>query len=83
MIAKTSDSQYGSELVDQITVELRQLSNEKLDIVREFVAFLASREDGDVCLDCLITPHDMTLASEAALKKHWDTPVEDATWADL
>lgn len=83
MIAKSPDSQPTGELVEQITEGLRQLSSEKLLTVREFVAFLASRADDDVCLDCLVTPRDMALASEAALKKFWDSPAEDATWADL
>ena len=83
MIAKSSDSDQAAELVDQITGELRRLSSDKLVTVRDFVAFLASRKDDDICLDCLLTPHDMTLASQDALKKFWDSPAEDEAWADL
>jgi hypothetical protein len=83
MIAKTPDSQEVEQLVTQISEELRQLSNDKLITVREFVAFLASRADDDICLDCLVTPREITLASEAALKKLWDSPEEDAAWAHL
>lgn len=83
MIAKSTDTELKAELVGQITNRLRQLSPEKLATVREFVAFLASRDEDDVCLDCLLTPRDMALASQDTLKKFWDSPAEDAAWANL
>lgn len=83
MIAKTPDVQNVDQLLSQITSKLRQLTSDKLITVREFVAFLASRSDDDICLDSLVTPIEITLASESALKILWDGPEEDVAWAHL
>lgn len=83
MIAKNPDSPNIDELLTQITSDLRHLSNDKLITVREFVAFLLTRSEDDVCLDGLVTPLEITLASEAVLKELWDNPEEDAAWAHL
>ena len=62
--------------IAEITKRLRELPEEKLAAVYEFVTRLA--EDGEKS-DTFRT----TLASEAVLRRDWDTPAEDAAWADL
>jgi hypothetical protein len=60
------------ELIDK---ELTELTEAQQREVYDFVRFLRAQQD-DSAFNGL-------LASESALKKDWDTPQEDAAWANL
>jgi hypothetical protein len=62
--------------IAEITERLRELPEDKLAVVYEFVSRLAG--DGEMS-ESLKT----MLASEAVLSRDWDRPEEDAAWADL
>jgi len=62
--------------IGEITQRLRELPEEKLAAVYEFVNRLA--EDGEMS-EGLKT----MLASEVVLRRDWDRPEEDEAWADL
>jgi len=62
--------------IAEITQRLRELPEEKLAVVYEFVNRLA--EDGKMS-----EGFKTMLASEAVLRRDWDRPEEDAAWADL
>jgi hypothetical protein len=62
--------------ITEITQRLRELPEEKLAVVYEFVNRLA--EDGEMS-----EGFKTMLASEAVLRRDWDRPEEDAAWADL
>ena len=71
--------------ITQITNRLRQLPADKLAEVYDFVNFLFEQEESKMMLreksqDYAI---DTMLASEDVLRRDWDTPEEDAAWADL
>lgn len=65
-----------SVTIPQITERLTQLPPEKLAVVFDFVSYLAERRHDSASF------HTM-LASEAVLRRDWDTPEEDEAWADL
>ena len=60
----------------QIEALLGELPPEKLAVVLDFVSYLADRRADE-------EPLQTMLASEAVLRRDWDTPEEDAAWADL
>jgi hypothetical protein len=59
----------------QLIQEIDTLPSEYFPEVLEFVSYLRVRRTP------LVT--DTMLLSQAALAKDWDTPEEDAAWADL
>jgi len=61
--------------ITEITERLRELPEEKLAIVYEFVNRLAEGR--------MFEGVETMLASEAVLRRDWDHPEEDAAWADL
>jgi hypothetical protein len=72
--------------IPTITQRLRQLPEEKLVEVYDFVNFLLERgekssinlsEEGESYL------LDTMIASEMVLQQDWDTPEEDKAWANL
>ena len=62
--------------ISELTKRLRELPEEKLAVVYEFVNRLADDE-------VLSEGFNTMLASEAVLRRDWDRPEEDAAWADL
>jgi hypothetical protein len=68
--------------LDEIDARLRRLPPDKLMVVYDFISYLLDRE-------MVVLPMDDTdaratmLASEAILRRDWDTPEEDAAWAHL
>ncbi len=62
--------------IAQIEERLRELHPDKLAVVLDFVSYLTERQRSSGALDTM-------LASEAVLRRDWDTPGEDAAWADL
>jgi hypothetical protein len=60
----------------QIEERLRELSPEKLTVVYDFVSFLVEQQRRSASFQTM-------LASEAVLRRDWDSPEEDAAWADL
>jgi hypothetical protein len=62
--------------LETVEQQLRQLPPDKLAIVADFVAFLATRWE-EAAAD------EATKASEDALREFWDLPEEDETWAHL
>ena len=65
-------------VVNQITSRLMTLPVNDLYEVARFIEALETSSAGSVseAMAC-------ALASEATLAKYWDTPEEDAAWADL
>lgn len=62
--------------IAEITARLRELPEDKLAIVYQFVNRLA--ETGKMS-----ESFETMLASEVVLRRDWDRPEEDAAWADL
>ena len=69
--------------VDRIDERLRQLPPEKLGAVYDFVSSLLDREQSDHLSDAEMDARSTMLASEAVLRREWDSPGEDAAWAHL
>jgi hypothetical protein len=62
--------------ISQIEERLRQLPADKLEVVFDFVSYLAERQ---LTSDSFQT----MLASEAVLRRDWERPEEEAAWAHL
>ncbi len=62
--------------IAQIDDQLRRLPQEKLAVVYDFVAFLATKQTGD-------SMQSLLEASATTLRKDWDRPEEDEAWANL
>jgi hypothetical protein len=62
--------------IEQIDERLRELTPAKLAMVLEFVIELAKHPLDSEAFRTM-------LASEAVLRRDWDTPEEDAAWAHL
>ena len=62
--------------IAQIEERLQRLTPEELGTVFDFVSYLAERRLDESALSTM-------LASEAVLRRDWDSPEEDAAWADL
>ena len=69
--------------VNQITDSLRHLPAEKLVVVYDFVSYLFEREIKATRKRPTTESFDCMLATESVLRRDWDTPEEDAAWADL
>jgi len=71
--------------ISQITEQLRKLPAEKLAVVYDFIAFLSDREASHRMLRESGKSYALgtMLASEAVLRRDWDTPEEDAAWKNL
>ena len=67
----------------QINERLKLLPPEKLAVVYDFVSYLSERELRLALKDRPSEAYQTTLASEQILNREWDTPEEDAAWADL
>jgi hypothetical protein len=63
-----------SDTIAEIEERLRELPPEKLSVVLDFVSYLAERAS---------LGYQSMLASEAVLRREWDTPEEDEAWAHL
>ncbi len=84
MIVKTGDENTSSsELIDQIAGELSRLPVNQLNVVRDLVAFLASRPDVKLGWDNDVTDADILKAVKPVLDESWDSTDEDAAWAHL
>jgi hypothetical protein len=62
--------------IAQIEERLRQLPADKLEVVFDFVSYLAERQ---LTSDSFQT----MLASEEVLRRDWERPEEEAAWAHL
>jgi hypothetical protein len=65
-----------SVTLEQVEEQIRKLPPDKLAVLAEFVAFLATRShpsDEDVAMKL----------SEDSLRRDWDSPEEDEAWSDL
>lgn len=62
--------------IERIDEQLRQLPQEQLASVLDFVSYLTARRRQASISETL-------LMAETALRKDWDRPEEDAAWADL
>ena len=71
-----TDSNTESTTVSRIEDQLRKLSPDKLATVFDFVCYLVERQGVSETFQTM-------LASEQVLRRDWDTPEEDAAWADL
>jgi hypothetical protein len=66
----------GQITIETIEERLKHLPPDKLEVVYEFVSFLAERQTGSASLSTM-------LASEAVLARDWQSPEEDAAWSHL
>jgi hypothetical protein len=64
------------QTISRIEQRLRHLSPENLSAVLDFVTHLLDRQGASEALETM-------LASEALLRRDWDTSEEDEAWADL
>ncbi len=62
--------------IEEIEERLRQLPPDKLAVVLDFVSYLAERQLSSEAFQTM-------LASEAVLRKEWDTREEDEAWQHL
>lgn len=69
--------------ISQIEERLERLSPERLRVVYDFVSYLVERENGTAEILANSDALQTMLASEAVLRRDWDTPEEDAAWAHL
>ncbi|HEY0733666.1 MAG TPA: hypothetical protein VGD69_02070 [Herpetosiphonaceae bacterium] len=69
--------------ISQIEERLEKLSPERLRVVYDFVSYLVERENGTAEILASSDALQTMLASEAVLRRDWDTPEEDAAWAHL
>ena len=67
----------------QINERLKLPPPEKLAMVYDFVAYLSERELRLALKDRPSEAYQTMVASEQILIREWDTPEEDAAWADL
>ncbi len=66
-----------------ITESLRKLPADKLVVVYDFVSYLLNRETTRMLRETNREVYEVMLAAEDVLRRDWDTPEEDAAWADL
>ena len=64
------------ESIERIIARLWTLSPEKLEIVSDFVSYLAERQQE-------VSSSETMLASESVLARDWNRPKEDDAWAEL
>jgi len=71
--------------ISQINESLRKLSSDKLAEVYDFITFLSTRENSKAILREAGNSYalDTMSASEEVLRRDWDSPEEDAAWANL
>ena len=69
--------------IPQIVERLQQLSDERLLVVYDFVAYLAEREGDHVSVEGTSEAWQTMVASEAVLRRDWERPEEERAWADL
>ncbi len=62
--------------IERIKAQLWKLSPEKLEIVSDFVSYLAEHQQD-------VNSSETMLASESVLARDWNRPEEDDAWADL
>jgi len=62
--------------IERIKAQLWKLSPEKLEIVSDFVSYLAKRQQD-------VNSSETMAASEPVLARDWNRPEEDDAWADL
>ncbi len=63
-------------IIERIDEKLRELPQDQLSTVLDFVSFLTARRQQAMASETL-------LMAETALRKDWDSPEEDAAWANL
>ncbi len=62
--------------VAQIEEKLRELPPDKLNVVYDFVSYLADREPSSEAYQTM-------LSSKSVLGRDWNKPEEDAAWSHL
>jgi hypothetical protein len=61
--------------IEAIQERLKQLPPDKLEVVYDFVSYMADRHPG--------TARETMLATEEVLSRDWERKEEDKAWADL
>jgi hypothetical protein len=61
--------------IESIQERLKQLSPNKLEVVYDFVSYMANRQPNSAL--------ETMLATEAVLSRDWEQKEEDEAWADL
>lgn len=62
-------------ILEDIEAQLRTMDPEQLALLSQIIRSLASGSGWDAW--------ETLLAAETSLRKDWDSPEEDAAWADL
>jgi hypothetical protein len=80
MIPMDCNNQHKGAIMNTVSIEaiqerLKQLPPEKLEVVYDFVSYMADHYPG--------TALETMLATEAVLKRDWERKEEDEAWADL
>lgn len=61
--------------IESIQERLKQLPPNKLEVVYDFISYMADRHPKSAM--------ETMLATETVLRRDWDRPEEDEAWADL
>ena len=69
--------------ITQINESLLKLSPDKLAVVYDFISYLLERNPQQILTGKVSEGFQTMLASEAVLQRDWNSPEEDAAWADL
>jgi len=69
--------------IPQIVERLQQLSAERLLVVYDFVSYVVDREGRQNGIERTSEAWQTMLASEAILRRDWESPEEERAWEDL
>jgi hypothetical protein len=69
--------------IAQIDERLKQLPQEKLVVVYDFISYLAERNVAQAAIKPKSEAFQLMLASESVLARDWNLPEEDEAWTDL
>jgi hypothetical protein len=69
--------------IPQINERLKNLSDDKLVVIFDFISYLAERELNEILLASASKAIDCMYASEEVLARDWNSPAEDEAWASL
>jgi hypothetical protein len=88
IVCRSSYLKRGASAMTAVTLReiderLRQLPPEKLAVVYDFISYLIERDTATLLTQPEADGRETALATEAALRRDWERPEEDAAWAHL
>ena len=69
--------------IPQVVDCLRNLPEDKLSVVYDFVSYLLERDTPKLMREHISSARECLLASEDVLRRDWERPEEDEAWANL